>query len=28
VLNAKWNGAGEVVLGGPAETVFEGKWPD
>jgi len=28
VLNAAWNGAGEVVLGGPAETVFEGKWPD
>jgi diaminopimelate epimerase len=28
VLNAEWNGAGEVLLGGPAETVFEGKWPD
>jgi len=28
VLNAEWNGNGEVVLGGPAETVFEGKWPD
>ncbi|MBN1161063.1 MAG: diaminopimelate epimerase [Dehalococcoidales bacterium] len=28
VLNAEWDGAGEVVLGGPAEMVFEGKWPD
>jgi diaminopimelate epimerase len=28
ILNAEWNGAGEVVLGGPAEMVFEGKWPD
>ena len=28
VLNAEWNGDGEVVLGGPAEIVFEGKWPD
>ena len=28
VLNAEWNGNGEVVLGGPAELVFEGKWPD
>jgi diaminopimelate epimerase len=28
VLNAEWNGNGEVVLGGPAEVVFEGKWPD
>lgn len=28
VLNAIWNGNGEVVLGGPAEVVFEGKWPD
>jgi diaminopimelate epimerase len=28
VLNAEWNGNGEVVLGGPAEIVFEGKWPD
>ena len=28
VLNAEWNGNREVVLGGPAETVFEGKWPD
>ena len=28
VLNAEWNGNGEVVLGGPAEVVFDGKWPD
>ena len=28
ILNADWNGDGEVILGGPAETVFEGKWPD
>ena len=28
VLNAEWNGSGEVVLGGPAEIVFEGNWPD
>jgi diaminopimelate epimerase len=28
VLNAEWNGNSEVVLGGPSETVFEGKWPD
>jgi diaminopimelate epimerase len=28
VLNAEWNGQGEVVLGGPAVLVFEGKWPD
>jgi diaminopimelate epimerase len=28
VLNAEWNGNREVVLGGPAEVVFEGKWPD
>jgi diaminopimelate epimerase len=27
-LDAEWNGAGEVILGGPAETVFEGKWSD
>jgi diaminopimelate epimerase len=27
-LDAEWNGVGEVILGGPAETVFEGKWPD
>jgi len=28
ILNAEWNGNGEVVLGGPAEVVFEGQWPD
>ena len=28
VLNAEWNGNREVVLGGLAEVVFEGKWPD
>ena len=28
ILDAEWNGAGEVILGGPAETVFEGKWPE
>ncbi len=27
-LDTEWNGAGEVILGGPAEIVFEGKWPD
>jgi diaminopimelate epimerase len=28
VLNAEWNGAGEVILGGPTEIVFEGIWPE
>jgi diaminopimelate epimerase len=28
ILNAEWNGSGEVVLGGPADIVFEGKWPE
>ncbi len=28
VLEAEWNGSGEVILGGPAEIVFQGKWPD
>jgi len=28
VLDAEWNGDGEVILGGPAEIVFEGKWLD
>jgi diaminopimelate epimerase len=28
VLNATYNGTGEVVVGGPAEIVYEGKWPD
>jgi diaminopimelate epimerase len=27
-LNADWNGDGEVILGGPAEIVFKGNWPD
>jgi diaminopimelate epimerase len=27
-LDTNWNGSGEVVLGGPAAIVFEGKWPD
>ena len=27
-LDVEWNGAGEVILGGPAVIVFEGKWPD
>ena len=27
-LDVEWNGAREVILGGPAEIVFEGKWPD
>lgn len=28
VLSAVWNGDGGVILGGPAEIVFEGTWPD
>jgi diaminopimelate epimerase len=28
VLNAEWNGSREVILGGPAEKVFTGKWLD
>jgi diaminopimelate epimerase len=28
VLDAEWNGDGEVILGGPADIVFEGTWPD
>ena len=28
MLNVVWNGEDEVVLGGPAETVFKGIWPD
>ena len=28
VLRLEWNGLGEVLLSGPAETVFEGQWPD
>jgi hypothetical protein len=27
-LDVEWNGAGEVLLGGPAEIVFSGEWPD
>jgi diaminopimelate epimerase len=27
-LNAEWNGSREVILGGPAEVVFTGNWPD
>jgi diaminopimelate epimerase len=27
-LNIEWNGSGEVLLGGPAEIVFTGNWPD
>jgi len=28
ILNIEWNSDGEVILGGPAEIVFEGTWPD
>jgi diaminopimelate epimerase len=28
VLNVEWNGNGEIVLGGPAVTVYQGTWPD
>ena len=28
VLEVKWDGAGEVLLSGPAEIVFTGQWPD
>ncbi len=28
ILNAEWNGNGEVILGGPAVVVYEGSWPD
>ena len=28
VLDVEWNGAREVILGGPAEQVFEGEWPE
>jgi diaminopimelate epimerase len=27
-LSVEWDGAGEVLLSGPAETVFTGEWPD
>lgn len=28
ILNVVWNGDGEIILGGPAEIVFTGIWPD
>ncbi len=28
VLEAGWDGVGEVLLSGPAEIVFSGEWPD
>jgi diaminopimelate epimerase len=28
VLNTEWDDKKEVMLGGPAEIVFEGNWPD
>ena len=28
ILEMEWDGAGEVFLRGPAETVFTGEWPD
>jgi diaminopimelate epimerase len=27
-LEVEWDGAGEVLLSGPAEIVFSGDWPD
>ncbi len=27
ILDVEWDGAGEVLLGGPAEIVFTGDWP-
>ncbi len=27
-LKVEWDGAGEVFLSGPAQTVFSGEWPD
>ena len=27
-LHLEWDGAGEVLMSGPAETVFHGEWPD
>ena len=27
-LQLEWDGAGEVLMTGPAETVFYGEWPD
>ena len=28
ILEVEWDGVGEVMLSGPAETVFTGEWPD
>ena len=28
ILDVEWDGVGEVLLGGPAEIVFTGEWPD
>jgi diaminopimelate epimerase len=28
ILTVEWDGSGDVYLGGPAEFVFEGDWPD
>jgi diaminopimelate epimerase len=28
VLQVAWDGVGEVFLGGPAEIIFDGEWPD
>ena len=28
ILDVEWDGTGEVLLGGPAEIVFTGEWPD
>jgi diaminopimelate epimerase len=27
-LQIEWDGAGEVLMSGPAETVFTGEWPE
>lgn len=28
ILNVEWDGVGEILLSGPAETVFVGEWPE
>ena len=28
ILDVEWDGTGEVLLGGPAEVVFSGEWPE
>lgn len=28
ILTVEWEGVGEIFLGGPAEIVFTGEWPD